>query len=75
MTADTQTEALLLSPEDVADLLDIGRSTLYRLSSAGKVPRPVKVGRSTKWRRREIEAWIAAGCPPRNRWEWEGSEQ
>jgi len=62
----------LLTAKDVAELLDIGRSTLYRLKSSGKVPRPVKIGGNVRWRRAEIEAWIADGCPPLSRWEWEG---
>lgn len=26
--------------------------------------------RLVPWRADELEAWIAAGCPPRNRWTW-----
>jgi prophage regulatory protein len=37
--------------------------------AAGKVPRPIRIGRSTFWRPEEIEAWIAAGCPDRETWE------
>ena len=62
----------LLTAQDVAEMLDIGRSTLYRLKSSGKVPRPVKIGGSVRWRRAEIKAWIEAGCPPLSRWNWEG---
>lgn len=62
---------LLMSAEDVCEALNIGRSTLYRLKSTGRVPRPVKLGGSVRWRRKELEAWIAAGCPPQTRWDWE----
>jgi predicted DNA-binding transcriptional regulator AlpA len=37
--------------------------------SAGQIPRPVRIGRSTLWRAAELSAWIAAGCPRRAEWE------
>ena len=36
---------------------------VYRLSDAGRMPRPVKLGALVRWRRAELEAWITAGCP------------
>jgi excisionase family DNA binding protein len=62
----------LLSVADVCEVLDVSRTTLYRLKSSGKLPRCIKLGRSVKYRRDEIEAWIAAGCPPRSKWSWGG---
>jgi len=37
--------------------------------AAGKVPMPVRIGRSTFWRPSELHAWIAAGCPNRVTWQ------
>lgn len=37
--------------------------------SAGRIPRPVRIGRSTLWRSDELQQWIAAGCPCRQEWE------
>jgi predicted DNA-binding transcriptional regulator AlpA len=37
--------------------------------SAGLIPRPVRIGRSTLWRVDELKSWIAAGCPRRAEWE------
>ena len=65
---------MLLSVKEVCQALDIGRSTLYRLKSSGKVPNPVRIGGSLKWRKAELEDWIAAGCPPMSRWEWQGDK-
>lgn len=62
-------EKFLLSPEEAARMLNIGRTTLYRYHSAGKLPLPIHLG-GLKWRKRELVDWIAAGCPPRVRWEW-----
>jgi predicted DNA-binding transcriptional regulator AlpA len=43
--------------------MDISERTLWRLLSAGKVPPPVRIGRSTRWRLAEIRSWIDRGCP------------
>lgn len=37
---------------------------VFRLADAGKMPPPVRIGRLVRWRRSDIAAWIAAGCPP-----------
>lgn len=36
---------------------------------AGKIPQPIRVGRSTLWRYLELRAWVNAGCPDRETWE------
>jgi len=59
---------LVLTARDAAALLKIGKSTFLRLHAAGKVPQPVRFGRSVRWRRAEIEAWVAAGAPSRDKW-------
>jgi predicted DNA-binding transcriptional regulator AlpA len=55
------------------ELLDVGSVSalgvgstrhVYRLSDAGRMPAPVKLGALVRWRRREILDWIDAGCPP-----------
>jgi len=56
-------QGLLMSAEKLALLLDVSVRTLWRLRSAGKLPRPVKIGGCVRWRLAEIRAWIAAGCP------------
>ncbi len=60
--------ALLLTAEQLGNLLNVGRSTIWRLNSAGKLPMPVQIGRATRWRVAEIEEWVRAGCPSRDRW-------
>ncbi len=54
---------------DVAKMCRISRAMLYKLHAAGKMPRGVKLGNLTRWRRQEILDWIKAGCPPREKWE------
>ena len=33
---------------------------------AGRVPAPLHRGRRLLWRRADLDAWINAGCPPRD---------
>lgn len=55
---------LLLSVDDVASILTMSPSHVYRLADGGKMPRPIKVGALVRWPRAEIESWIANGCKP-----------
>lgn len=61
----------LLTPEQAADLLSIGRSTFDQLQADGRVgPRPVTLSpRLIRWRRAELVEWIAAGLPTRGEWD------
>jgi len=62
--------ALLLSASDAAQLLGIGRSHFYALHSCGRLgPQPVMLGRRTLWRKAELESWVAANCPVRQKWQ------
>ncbi|MCY3000917.1 MAG: helix-turn-helix domain-containing protein [Planctomycetota bacterium] len=50
----------LLTAADLCSLLKLDARTLRVLRHEGQVPEPIKLGRSLRWRRAEIEAWIAA---------------
>lgn len=60
---------MALSAEEVADVLGISRSHVFRLASSGRLPRSLRLGRAVRWDRATLEAWLAAGAPPRDRWE------
>lgn len=60
--------ALLLDAVGAADLLDVSRSHFLRLHASGQVPQPVRLGRRVLWIRSELEAWLKAGAPSRERW-------
>jgi predicted DNA-binding transcriptional regulator AlpA len=62
-------EALLVPDTVAARMASVGRSTWWRLHAAAKTPAAVKLGRSVRWNRAELEAWIAAACPCRREWE------
>ena len=55
--------SMLISAADLACLMNVSERTLWRLLSAGKVPQPVRIGRSTRWRMAEVRDWIDRGCP------------
>ena len=51
--------ALMRAPE-VATLLAISRPMVYKMTTAGQLPKPVEIGTCRRWRRPDIEA-VAAG--------------
>lgn len=59
---------ILLSVRDLATLLDRSVPSIERDDAAGRIPAPVWIGGSKKWRRDEILAWVEAGCPDRDDW-------
>ncbi len=56
--------SLLLSAKELARLLALSIRTVWRLKSAGKLPKSVRIGSSVRWQRRIIEKWIEFGAPP-----------
>jgi excisionase family DNA binding protein len=59
----TKSPSRLLTVESVASMLDVSKRHVYRLSDAGKMPRPIKLGGAVRWDGTAISSWIAAGCP------------
>jgi excisionase family DNA binding protein len=59
-----EAERLLLSAAEVSSVLGVSSRTVWRLLSTGKLPEPVRIGGSVRWRADEIRSWIADGCPP-----------
>ncbi len=73
VTQDTQktptTKPLLADAAEVGEMLVLSVRTIRRLDCSGKLPRPVRIGGAVRWLVADIEAWLAAGCPDRQRWE------
>ena len=61
---------LLLSAHEAAALCGKTERTWRRWDTAGLIPKPMRIGRSTLWRADELKAWVAADCPPRGEWNW-----
>lgn len=60
---------LLVSAKDASQLCGKSLRTWRSWDSAGRIPRPVRIGRATLWRVDELRAWVEAGCPSRKEWE------
>ena len=69
---------LLLDGKATSEVLGIGLSTLYAMDRTGELgPTGVKLRSRRLWPRRELERWVDAGCPHREKWAtlrtvWEG---
>jgi excisionase family DNA binding protein len=55
--------ARLLDVQAVAEMLGCSERHVYRLSDAGRMPAPVKLGALVRWNRAVVESWIDQGCP------------
>ena len=55
----------ILTLKEVAQYLKLAEKTAYRLAAEGKLP-GFKVGGSWRFKREEIEKWIAAQSSARN---------
>jgi excisionase family DNA binding protein len=53
----------LLDVRAVAALLDCSTRHVYRLADAERMPKPLKLGTLLRWRRADLDAWLADGCP------------
>jgi excisionase family DNA binding protein len=59
----------MLTTDQVAEQLQVTPRHVRRLNATGRMPKPVKIGRSTRWSAEVIDNWIASGCPTRAAWE------
>ena len=50
----------MLTVTESADYLSIGVSTLWRYVKGNKAPQPVKIGSATRWRRADLDQYIAS---------------
>ena len=60
----------LLTTKQAAALCNCGERTLWRWSRCGIAPPAIKIGDgrqgATRYRRTDLEQWIADGCPRTN---------
>lgn len=54
----------LLDVQAVAEMLGCSPRHVYRLSDAGRMPSPVKLGSLVRWSAAAIREWIDDGCKP-----------
>ena len=66
---DVTTQPDLLTVAGFAALLQVSTRQIYLMEGDGRLgPERVQIGRAVRFRRREVEDWIAAGCPSREEW-------
>jgi predicted DNA-binding transcriptional regulator AlpA len=58
-----------LRPREMLTLLKMSKSAFYRDLALGLVPEGFRIGKSRRWMRSEIMAWLEAGAPPAAKWE------
>ena len=64
----TQDDALLIDGAEAARLTNVSKRHWLALCKAGRTPRPIHLGRSTRWRLDELKSWLAAGAPNAEDW-------
>lgn len=53
-------QKLIYRPADLAEVLGVGRTTIYRMEKRGELPPRRKISSGTRgWPRDEIERWIS----------------
>ncbi len=52
----------LLNVREVAKLVKTSERTIWHYSKTGRMPVPVRLGRSVRWRQADIDEWINKGC-------------
>ncbi len=55
--------SLLITVDELGDVLGISVRSVWRLLSAHRIPEPIRLAGSVRWRRSEVQAWVDAGCP------------
>ena len=62
----TQVAEYCVSIKSLAKMLDVSVRHVERMQAAGKLPPPIRLGRSKRWRIEDIFAWLDDGCPFRS---------
>ncbi len=60
---------LALRGDDAALMIGVSPRHFRALDSSGRIPRGIRLGKAKVWGVAELTAWLAAGGPPRDRWE------
>ena len=61
----------LLTVRDVAAALRVSPRQIWKLNAMGRLPAPVRLARSVRWRSSDIAEFVRLGCPTRERFEAE----
>lgn len=56
------TTEVLLKVEEVAELFQVHTSTVFRWARTGEMPKPLHIKRSTRWRKSDIDDFLAGNA-------------
>ena len=56
---------MLLKVSELAQILNLSQRTIHRLNCTGKLPSPIKISGSIRWRQSDIDLWLDLDCPDR----------
>ncbi len=59
----------LLNVREMATRLGVSTRQVWKLASSGRLPAPIRLGRSVRWRESDLDRFIALGCPAREEFE------
>lgn len=58
----TERQTQLATAKEVAGMLGISPRTVFRLRSSGRLPKPVSIGGSIRWKLSDIQLFIECDC-------------
>jgi len=64
-----QTSERLLTAQKLGAKLALSKRQVHRLNSAGRIPKPLRIGGSVRWSETTINCWLQAGAPDRKTFE------
>ncbi len=68
MNAASDTDRLLTA-KMLGERLSLSKRQIHRLNSAGRIPKPLRIGGSVRWSERTVNRWLEAGAPDRKTFE------
>lgn len=61
---------LLIDSVQASKLLKVSPRTLFTMYTTGQMPQPIRIGKVVRWGYEELQAWVNAGCPEKDQWNW-----
>ena len=61
---------LLIDTRQACKLLGVSPRKLWEMYNSGQMPQPIRIGRAVRWSYEEVRAWVNAGCPKLDEWNW-----
>jgi predicted DNA-binding transcriptional regulator AlpA len=56
--------SVLINAAELAQILSVSKPTIWRMKEALKLPKEIALtSQCIRWRRADIDSWLAAGCP------------